>query len=119
MKPLITKTLLIAGLALVSVPTSLFAQKEKEKDKSDKDKSFQQIIITRTGNTDEKTVVEIKGDKVLVNGKDVKDNNDVKVHVNTVKTPRVYTYNGNGNRAFSYNFDNDGMSLFSENSNRA
>ncbi|MFL5740908.1 MAG: PDZ domain-containing protein [Flavisolibacter sp.] len=122
MKPLITKTLLIAGIALISVPSALFAQKEKEKDdKTDKDKTFQQIIITRTGNKDEKTVVEIKGDKVLVNGKDVKDkdNDDVTVHVNTVKGARVYRYNDNPGRTFSYNFNDDNMSLFSENSNRA
>ncbi|MGE5518364.1 MAG: hypothetical protein ACM3VS_00460, partial [Candidatus Dadabacteria bacterium] len=69
MKQLFTKKLLIAALVLTAVPMSLFAQNDKEKEK-DKSKDYQQITITRDGNKDEKTVIEIDGDKVKINGKD-------------------------------------------------
>jgi len=86
MKEAIVKRLFIAGIALLTVP-SVFAQKEKEKSKEDKVESnqkMQTIVITRNGNTDQKTTIEIDGDKVKVNGKDAKDNQDVHVNVNTI-----------------------------------
>ena len=74
------KKLLIAGLAILTVPAGVLAQNEKTKVKDSKEsKDFQQIIITRTGDKDEKTVIEIQGDKVKVNGKEVNDDKDVKV----------------------------------------
>lgn len=121
MKQVITKGLLIAGIALLTVP-SVFAQKEKDKAKEDKDKvekKVQTIVITRNGNTDKKTVVEIDGDKVKVNGKDAKDNKDVNVHVNTYNGNNVIRMNGvlSGDN-FAWN-DGNGFSLFSEDENRA
>jgi len=120
MKNVIMKRLLIAGIALLTVPSAVLAQKEKDKeDKKDK-KDLQQIIITRNGDKDEKVTVEIQGDKIKVNGKDVKDNNDVQVHVNNLKGTNVYRMNtargGNWNYAFN---DMEPMSLFSEDANRA
>ena len=120
MKNDIMKRLLIAGIALLTVPSALLAQKEKDKeDKKDK-KDVQQIIITRSGDKSDKVTVEIDGDKVKVNGKDVKDDNDVQVRVNNIKGANVYrlrTANGgNWNYAFS---ENQPMSLFSEDANRA
>ena len=110
----------LAGFALVTVPS--FAQDKTDKEKGKKD--IQQIIITRTGDPDEKTVIEVKGDKVTVNGKDVKDmkDNDVKVKVNKIKD--VMAFRGNyvnpENMDFNFNFDhNNAMSLFTEDENRA
>jgi serine protease Do len=122
MKLYIVKKVLLAGLILLSLPALSFAQKEKEKDK-DKDKNLQQIIITRKGNKDEKTVIEIKGDKVTVNGKDVSKAEDVTVHVNNMANMhnRVY-YHNTENPEFNFEFDNDldnRVSLFTEDSNRA
>jgi len=116
MKPLISKRLLIAGIALLTVPSALLAQDDKDKDKDKKEKNnVQQIIITRNGENQGKTVIEIDGDKVKVNGKDVKDNKDVSVRVNTLTGTRVRP------GTWSYNFNNNdhNMSLFKEDSNRA
>ena len=99
-----------AGVALVTVP-SVFAQEKTDNEK----KEAQQIIITRTGDVDVKTVIEIKGDNVIVNGKPVDDIKDVKVRVNKIKDATAYAP---GN--FNFNIDhNNAMSLFSEDENRA
>lgn len=120
MKQVIMKRLLIAGIALLTVPASVLAQKEKEKEekvKADK-KDVQTIVITRTGDKDEKMVVEVQGDKVLVNGKDVKDSKDVNVRVNSHSFPGVYSLSGTrAGDNFVWNSDN--FSLFSEDENRA
>jgi len=119
MKRVFMKRLLIAGIALLTVP-SVFAQKEKEdKDKAEK---MQTIVITRNGNVDEKTVIEIDGDKVKVNGKDAKDSKDVHVNVNTIAggNGRMRVYNRTpGAGAWNFNMDGDHMTLFSEDENRA
>jgi len=99
-----------AGFALLIVP-SVFAQEKTDNAK----KEAQQIIITRTGDVDVKTVIEIKGDNVMVNGKPVDDIKDVKVRVNKIKDATAYAP---GN--FNFNIDhNNAMSLFSEDENRA
>lgn len=117
MKQIIMKSFLIAGIALLTTP-SLLAQKEKEdKDKTEK-KKVQTIVITRKGDLDDKTVVEIDGDKVKVNGKDAKDNQDVSVHVNTFSGTGAYRMNGARGGNFVWNGD-DGFSFFSEDENRA
>jgi serine protease Do len=126
MKHVIAKRLLIAGIALLTVP-SVFAQKEKEKIKEDKDKiekkeEMQTIVITRNGNADQKTTIEIDGNNVKVNGKDAKDSKDVHVNVNTVTgvNGRMRMYNRTpGGGAWGFNMDEDKMSLFSEDENRA
>lgn len=123
MKQDIKKGLLIAGIALLTVP-SAFAQKEKEKEKEDKDKSekMQTIVITRNGNVDEKTTIEIDGDKVKVNGKDAKDSKDVHVNVNTITgaNGRMRMYNRTpGASAWNFNMDGDKMSFFTEDDHRA
>lgn len=122
MKKYLIKTFVVAGVALCTL-SSLFAQDAKEKEKTKDKKDVQQIIITRKGHADEKTVIEIKGDKVIVNGKDVKDSKDedVSVRVNKIRdvmalraqaAPRVESWN--------FNMDNDDhISLFTEDANRA
>ena len=71
------------------LPASLVAQKD-EKDKDAKEhKDVRQIIITAKGDKDEKIVVEVVGDKVLVNGKPLEEykdkNGDINVRVNKLK----------------------------------
>ena len=105
-----------AGFALLTVP-AVFAQDKTEKEKN---KDIQQIIITRSADVNTKTVIEINGDNVTVNGKAVKNNadGDVKVRVNKVKD--VTAYNSDfGPGHFNLNFDNNNArSLFVEDDNR-
>jgi serine protease Do len=118
MKNDIMKRLLIAGIALLTVPSVVLAQKEKVKDDKKDQKDVQQIIITRTGEKQDKVIVEVQGDKVKVNGKDVKDNDDIQVHVNNLKgVYHLNTANG-GNWTYAFG-DREPMSLFSEDANRA
>lgn len=122
MKQVFMKRLLIAGIALLTIPAFTLAQKEKDKEeKESKDKkNVQTIVITRSGDKDEKVVVEVEGDKVKVNGKDVKDLKDVNVNVSTSTWggKGAYVFNGQG---FDHMWnDHDGaFSLFSEDANRA
>lgn len=121
MKQIFLKKFLIAAIALTTVP-SVFAQKEKEKIKEEKNEEMQTIVITRNGNADHKTTIEIDGDKVKVNGKDAKDNKEVHVNINTIKgmNGRMKMYNRMpGAGAWNFNMDGDQMSLFTEDANRA
>ena len=110
-----------AGLALLTVP-SVFAQDKTDKEKTKDKEDIQQIIITRKGNTDGKTIIEVNGDKVLVDGKEVKDK-DGDVTVRTHKIKDASAYRGAyvpGN--FNFNFDmdhNNALTLFKEDENRA
>jgi serine protease Do len=118
MKAIITKRLFIAGIALLTVP-SVFGQKEKEdKDKSDK-KEVQTIVITRSGDKADKMTVEVKGDKVTINGKDVKDYKDGDVKVHSYNGPQGMRMNGPGGAQTFVWKDGNSMSLFSEDNNRA
>jgi serine protease Do len=120
MNHIISKRLVIAAIALLTVPGTLLAQtteKEKaEKEKSEK-KDIQNITIVRTGDKDEKCVIEIQGEKVLINGKEAKDNKDVSVRVNTYNTrvgARTRVAQGGGYTEFDTY-----PSLFDEDENRA
>ena len=118
MKHLNIKKFVIAGLAILTVPTVLLAQKEKVKDNEKKE--MQTIVITRTGELNEKTVIEIDGDKIKVNGKDAKDNKDVNVNVNVNTTSgngRYHVYTPSQGRGFT--FDSENMSLYDVDDNRA
>jgi len=121
MKNVFLKGLLIASMALLAVP-SVFAQKEKEKEDKDKaeKKEVQTIVITRNSNKNDKVVVEVQGDKVTVNGKDIKDYKDGDVKVHSYSNSGVYRMNGA--RSSGDNFvwnDGNGFSIFSEDENRA
>ena len=116
MQQVIMKRLFIAGIALLTVPTTILAQQgAAEKDKKAK-KDLQQITIVRSVDVQGKTVIEIDGDKIKVNGKDVKEDKDVTVHVNNIKSSNVYRM-GDFNR--NWTFSGDNVSLFSEDANRA
>jgi serine protease Do len=114
------KRLFIAGIALLTVPTSLLAQKENdEKDKKEK-KDVQQIVVTLFDTKDEKTVIEIDGDKVKVNGKDIKDDKDVSVHISKIKKATVYGLNNNRHGSWNFDYNTDSYtSLYTEDNNRA
>src|SRR5687767_12872880 len=120
MQQVFMKKFITAGAILLAVPFTVLAQDKTEaKDKKEK-KDFQQIIITREGSTDAKTIIEIEGDKVKVNGKDVKDSKDVSVNVNKFKGANVYRWNSD-DAQHGWNFDagQRQMSLFTEDENRA
>jgi len=116
MKQYLIKSFAVAGIATLTLP--VFAQKEKSKE--DK-KDVQHITITRSANADEKTVIEIKGDKVTINGKDAKEAEGVNVHVNKFKDVHAATRarTAQGNQNWNMNFDDSRASLFSTDSNRA
>jgi serine protease Do len=121
MKQYLIKSFAVAIIAALTVPA--FAQKEKSKEykiKEDK-KDVQHITITRSGNAEEKTVIEIKGDKVTVNGKDAKDVEGVNVHVSKIRDLQAATRAraAQGGQNWNMNFDSHALSLFSEDSNRA
>lgn len=123
MKHYFVKGALLAGIALATVPALSFAQQEKEKNKEDKQQT-QQIIITRKGDTDEKTVIEINGDKVKINGKDASDSKNENVTVRTHTWPDFnHNFNFDLNRDLNIDlnndFDDNRISLFSEDANRA
>jgi serine protease Do len=116
MKRIVKQISLLAIGAALLAPVSLLAQDEKkmeEKDKAAKDKSETEVItITRKGDKNEKTTVEINGDKITVNGKPIEDlkDGDITVRRNTIKN-----YRGN---AMIWNGGN-GMTLFNESENKA
>jgi len=110
MKASILKSVVVAGLAIITVP-SAFAQDNKD------DKDVQQIIITKKGNTDVKTVIEITGNTVTVNGKDAKDVKDVTVHLNNIRDIRALAQFNDRN--WNFNMGDDHFSFFSADSNRA
>jgi len=122
MKNVFLKRLLFAVIALFTVPT-VFAQTEKEKESKDKTekKEVQTIVITRNNNSNknEKVVVEVQGDKVTINGKDVKDYKGGEVQVHNYSNSGAYRINGTrSGDNFVWNNGN-GFSLFSEDENRA
>jgi serine protease Do len=112
MKRYFIQLIMMAGV-LVALPA--FAQKKEKKEKD-----VQTIVITRDGNVDDKTVIEIKGDKVLINGKEADKSSDVNVNVHTMKKGGRMSINGiGGNKTWVFNNDDDGATFFSEDENRA
>lgn len=108
------KPALLALLLACTAPAILFAQEDNDGSKA-KDKSKkQQIVITRTGDDDKKTLIEIDGDKVKINGKDAADLKDVNVHINNLKGAGVW-----GGNNFNFDMDFDHPTFFSVDSNRA
>jgi serine protease Do len=119
----------IVGLAFVTgllVPASVLAQKE-EKDKEVKEKKeVRQFVITSKGDKDEKVVIEIKGDKVTVNGKPIEEFNDedLKVKMHKLKDLESLTFErmpGTGVWNFDTKGDKDGKGyrFFSQDENMA
>lgn len=122
MKRLAVNFAMAALLATLAIPS--FAQEEKDKVKEeskDKKKNVEQIVITRSSDSKEKTVVEINGDKITVNGKPIEDlkDGDVKVHRSKFKTLEglsglnAYSFQRNGvGQNFSWDGDHDNAFQF-------
>lgn len=120
MKQVLAKKFALAALVVCAAPVTLLAQPEKETEKAKDKTERQQIIITRTGDKAEKTVIEIEGDKVKVNGKDVADAKDVRVSVNNWKTATAMGFRTTpGQNAYSMVLDDNNTRLFKVDSNRA
>ena len=102
-----TVTLALAAAAFLA-PAAVIAQPgEKEKAKEEKVKrNVDQIIITHKGDAKDKIVVEVDGDKILLNGKEYKkgDGGDITISRNRIKDVNVY--NGSGGRN-SFFWDSD------------
>src|SRR6187200_3695359 len=115
-----------ALLATLTIPS--FGQDVKEKQKVSKDtkKEVEEITIIRKSDDKTKTVVEINGDKITVNGKpieDLKDDGDITVHRGKYKTMEGLNYYGApraraGGQSFNWN-SGDGMNLYHVDENRA
>lgn len=123
MKRFAVNFVITALLATVALPS--FAQddkkEEKEKEVKEKKKNVEQIVITRNSDAKEKTVIEINGDKITVNGKPIEDlkDGDVKVHRNKYKTLEglnAYSFPRSGvGQGFTWNGDHDNnFGLFSD-----
>lgn len=108
----------------LATPVLLLAQDDVKDDKGDKGKKdVQQIIITFKGDKKDKTIVEINGDKVLVNGKpldELKDKNgDISVRMNKLKDLESLTLLNNG-RSNNWNMNNNGgFQFYTRDDNRA
>ncbi len=116
MKRLAVNFAIAALLATLAIPSFAQDEKEKEKEKVKEEKvvkekkNVEQIVITRNSDSKEKTVIEINGDKITVNGKPIEDlkDGDVKVHRNKYKTLEGLTYSlPRGNMGQTFNWDND------------
>lgn len=115
MKQRFLKGMMVAAMIACVAPATLFAQDDKAKDKVKTKR--QQIVITRTGDETGKTVIEIDGDKVKINGKDAADLKDINVRVNNLKGSGAIAF-GPGNHDIDFNFDLQ-PSIFRVDSNRA
>jgi len=127
MKRLAVNLAMVALLATLTIPSFAQDEKEKEKVKEEKvketKKNVEQIVITRNSDTKEKTVIEINGDKITVNGKPIEDlkDGDIQVHRNKYKTmsglnayalPRTsvgqnFSWDSDHNNAFKFFGDAD------------
>ena len=113
MKQVIKKIPFLFLVIAIAAPALLLAQDEK-KDK----KEAEQIIITRKGDKDEKIVIEVVGDKVTVNGKEVKDK-DGEVTVRRHKIKDVWAFGGNNLTTAMGNGFGDQYRMFDVSENRA
>jgi len=127
MKRLAVNFAIAALLATLCVPSFAQDPKEKEKEKEDKDKrkDVEQITIIRKSDDKAKTVIEINGDKITVNGKPIEDlkDGDITVHRNKYKTmDGLNAYTVPRTRAGgNFNWDNgdNSFKFFDTDENRA
>jgi serine protease Do len=118
MKQIISKLSAAVIAALLFVP-AINAQEDKVKEKEKSPKDVEHITITRKGDKNEKVTVVIEGDKITVNGKDIKDLKDGDITVNKSKIRTMNNLSGvrtPGAYAFG---DGGALNLFSGDENRA
>jgi serine protease Do len=124
MKRLAVNFAIAALLATLAIPSFGQDTKDKEKEKESKDtkKEVEQITIVRKSDSKDKTVIEINGDKITVNGKPIEDlkDGDVTVHRNKYKTMEgLNAYSLQRGRG-SFNWDDGGgFKMFDADENRA
>ncbi|MER3497561.1 MAG: PDZ domain-containing protein [Chitinophagaceae bacterium] len=107
---------LVTSLAL---PSTLLAQKYKDKEKNDDKKKVETIVITRKDANDQKITVVIDGDNITINGKPADEFKDGDVIVSRHKGPNnlrtLIAPRGN----FTYNWDNFEGSMYHMDENTA
>ena len=125
MKRLAVNFAIAALLATLSIPSFAQDTKEKEKEiKKDTKKEVEEITIIRKSDDKTKTVVEINGDKITVNGKpieDLKDDN-ITVHRGKYKTMEGLNYYGSPRTRVSgqnFNWDSGNGNMYHLDENRA
>ena len=123
MKRLTVNFAIAAFLTTLSIPSFSQDVKEKEKEEKDKKKEVEQITIVRKSDSKDKTVIEINGDKITVNGKPIEDlkDGDITVHRNKYKTLEgLNAYSMPRGRAGNFNWDGgDEFKMFNVDENRA
>lgn len=106
------KTMLpVLVLALIS-PAILLAQPDdKVKEKTKEKKEVQQITITRKGDKKDKIVIEINGDKILLNGKPIEEYKEAEVNVmlNNLKDMESLSVNRYPGSKGGWTFKTDGQ----------
>jgi serine protease Do len=117
-----------ALLATLAIPSFAQDAKAKEKESKDTKKEVEEITIIRKSDDKTKTVVEINGDKITVNGKPIEDlkDGDITVHRGKYKTMEGLNYYGtprtrvSGQGGQSFNWDSgDGMNMYHVEEDRA
>src|SRR6187399_1073033 len=114
-----------ALLATFAIPSFAQDVKEKEKEAKETKKEVEQITIIRKTDDKTKTVVEINGDKITVNGKPIEDlkDGDITVHRNKYKTMEGLNYYSTPRARTgvqSFNWDNgDGLNMYHVEEDRA
>jgi serine protease Do len=116
------KTSLLTLVFGLVIPVSLPAQKE-EKEVKDK-KEVQQIIITRKGDKEEKMVVEVKGDKIIINGKTPEEfkekDGDITITMKRLKdTDALFFERAPRGGTWNFNSDDKDFKFFGDMENRA
>jgi len=125
MKRLAVNFAIAALFAILAIPSFAQDVKEKEKEKESKEtkKEVEQITIIRKSDDKTKTVVEINGDKITVNGKPIEDlkDGDITVHRNKYKTLEgLNAYTMPRGRTGNFNWDSgDEFKMFDVDENRA
>jgi serine protease Do len=118
MKQAFQKFSVLAIAAALFAPVTMMAQDEKSKEKKEKE-LVEQYIITKKGDKGDKTVIEIVGDKITINGKAVDDNyKDEEVTVKKMRFKELSALSAPGN--FNWNArTHDNLTFFNMNDNHA
>src|SRR6188474_3304932 len=109
MKRLVQNFAIAALLATLSIPSFAQDVKTKQKESKDTKKEVEEITIIRKSDDKTKTVVEINGDKITVNGKPIEDLKDGNITVHRGKYKTMEGLNDRSmqrGRSGNFNWDN-------------
>jgi len=101
-------TAVIMGFAAFT--TTLVAQNDKGEKGEKGEKDTQEIVIRKKGDKDSKITVEIKGDKITINGKPLSEFKDDEI---TINKRNVIIRDGKGNSRYSFTPGDFGFDNFS------